>query len=481
MGTNSPPRCPQRAKRTRSRTGCWTCREAGYKCDEIKPECGRCTRLSIHCKGYGLRLKWQSSQDAVAGGGRRRRSTGTLSSPANPARGLSLRPSDMTLEQYRLLHHWTVHTSPLLCISGVDQTNPFQMYLTPMSMCDGSRPLRHAVLSIAASHLTAQEADAAPWQSYALMAQNYRITAISSLRDTLGQGLSSDATLATILLLEISKQFDDTSVQYDGDINHLIGAKELIVARGGPQSLTSPCARFLLNQVLYHDLLSAVSRGSEPLIRQYWPGLENAPLQLDLESSRGYHPTILHAVAQISELKTRKEMAFSSGQDIALAEFTLAGQGVEVELEAMNIPVSTTTTSDQTYTTEAHRSAALIYLYRVIFDIGAPHPLTLSQVRRCIDAMASVPASSPLLSAHVWPLFTAGCEATEPRDREFVNQRLMDMYRQRRIRSLRKVCELMERVWLSKDYKRSIEGAEEMSRVGCIEVVRGLGEMLYLV
>jgi hypothetical protein len=387
----------------------------------------------------------------------------------------------MTLEQYRLLHHWTVHTSPLLCISGVDQANPFQMYLTPLSMFDGSRPLRHAVLSIAASHLTAQESGAGLSQGYALMAQNYRITAIASLRETLSQGQNSDATLATILLLEIGQQFDDSSVQYDGRINHLVGAKDLILARGGPQSLTSACARFLLNQVLYHDLLSAVSRGSEPLIRHYWPSLESAPLQLDLESSRGYHPTILHAVAQISDLKTRKEAAFSSGQDIALAEFTLAGQEVETQLETMTIAEAGATLSDQTHTTEAHRSAALIYLYRVTYDIGAPHPLTLSQVRRCIDSMASVPVSSPLISAHVWPLFTAGCEATEPEDREFVKQRLMDMYRRRRIHSLRKVCELMERVWLSKDYKWSIEGAEEMTRVGCIEVVKGLGEMLYLV
>ena len=47
------------ATHKRSRTGCWTCREAGYKCDELKPFCGRCTRLRITCKGYGIKLKWQ--------------------------------------------------------------------------------------------------------------------------------------------------------------------------------------------------------------------------------------------------------------------------------------------------------------------------------------------------------------------------------------------------------------------------------------
>lgn len=493
MNHASPARSPQRAKRTRSRTGCWTCREAGYKCDETKPECGRCTRLRIHCQGYGLRLRWRSENSTARDTCRRSTERHLYSPQSSPELWLSLRPSDMTLEQYRLLHHWTAHISPLLCITPVNQTNPFQMYLTPMSLCDSSSSVRYAVLSIAASHLAVSESnpDSSP---LAIAAQNYRINAIASLRETLAQDLTiaarSDATLASILLLEMSKQFDSSGYS---DVNHLIGAKEMIVARGGPQSMTTPCARFLLSQILYHDMLSTVSRGTEPLICQCWPSNEGdtctSPMSLDLESSKGYHPAILQALARVSELKARKEAAALSYDDnddndennrnATLADLMFAGQQVENELTSMNFAASPS--DHQRHTTEAHRSAALIYLYRVIYDIGAPHELTLSQVRRCIGSMASVPISSPLISAHVWPLFTAGCEATEPEDREFVKQRLMNMYRLRRIQSLRKVCELMEQVWLSKDYKHSMEGAEEMSRVGCIEVVKGLGEMLHLV
>ncbi|KAL3464827.1 fungal-specific transcription factor domain-containing protein [Aspergillus heterothallicus] len=359
-----------------------------------------------------------------------------------------------------------------------------------MALCDGNGSLRSAVLAIAASHLTASNEDfSESSQALPLMAHNYRISAVASLRGRLGLGVGivmyNDATLASILLLEISKQFDNAASQNTGDVNHLLGAKEVILARGGPQSLTSPCARFLLTQILYHDLLSAVSRGTEPIIRQYHSGREDiVPFPLDFESSRGYHPTVLQAVARISELKTQKEQSFPPDCDIEgtnLAEFVFAGQEIEKSLEAMMIHGPTGAKADQSHTTEAHRSAALIYLYRTVYDIGAPHELTLVQVRRCIDSMAAVSLSSPLISAHVWPLFTAGCEATEPADRQFVKQRLMEMYRLRRIQSLRKVCELMEQVWLSKDYKHSMEGAEEMSRVGCIEVVNGLGEMLYLV
>ncbi|KUL89016.1 hypothetical protein ZTR_06004 [Talaromyces verruculosus] len=294
-------------------------------------------------------------------------------------------------------------------------TNPFQMYLTPMSLCDSSSPVRYAVLSIAASHLAVSESnpDSSP---LAIAAQNYCINAIASLRETLAQDLTiaarSDATLASILLLEMSKQFD---ISGDSDVNHLIGAKEIIVARGGPQSMTTP----------------------------------------------RYHPAILQALARVSELKARKDAAALSYDDnddddeknrnATLADLMFAGQQVENELTSMNFAASPS--DHQRHTTEAHRSAALIYLYRVIYDIGAPHELTLSQVRRSIGSMASVPISSTLISTHVWPLFTAGCEATEPEDREFVKQRLMNMYRLRRIQSLQKVCELMEQVWLSKDYK----------------------------
>lgn len=45
-------------KVTRVRTGCWTCRRRGYKCDEGKPECNNCLNRKVPCEGYALRLKW---------------------------------------------------------------------------------------------------------------------------------------------------------------------------------------------------------------------------------------------------------------------------------------------------------------------------------------------------------------------------------------------------------------------------------------
>jgi hypothetical protein len=43
----------------KSRTGCWTCRRRGYRCDEARPSCNNCRRLNITCEGYGIRIKFK--------------------------------------------------------------------------------------------------------------------------------------------------------------------------------------------------------------------------------------------------------------------------------------------------------------------------------------------------------------------------------------------------------------------------------------
>ncbi|CAG8233277.1 unnamed protein product [Penicillium nalgiovense] len=48
-------------QRTKTFTGCWTCRDRRVKCDEEHPHCRRCQRNGWVCKGYGLRLGWSQT------------------------------------------------------------------------------------------------------------------------------------------------------------------------------------------------------------------------------------------------------------------------------------------------------------------------------------------------------------------------------------------------------------------------------------
>ncbi|EXJ95344.1 hypothetical protein A1O1_00464 [Capronia coronata CBS 617.96] len=70
-GKHNPKRL-QRTKRTKTFTGCWTCRLRGVKCDEGKPTCGRCNRAGLSCSGYGERLVWEDARERNQKGLQRR-------------------------------------------------------------------------------------------------------------------------------------------------------------------------------------------------------------------------------------------------------------------------------------------------------------------------------------------------------------------------------------------------------------------------
>ncbi|OKL60992.1 hypothetical protein UA08_03643 [Talaromyces atroroseus] len=56
-----------RAK-TKTFTGCWTCRERKVKCDEGRPSCQQCIGRDLECKGYAQRLQWLAPLTATGGG-----------------------------------------------------------------------------------------------------------------------------------------------------------------------------------------------------------------------------------------------------------------------------------------------------------------------------------------------------------------------------------------------------------------------------
>ncbi|KAJ4518996.1 hypothetical protein HRR83_003698 [Exophiala dermatitidis] len=52
--------------KTKTFTGCWTCRARKVKCDSTRPECGRCKKAGLACGGYDLKLYWVTDEDTVA-------------------------------------------------------------------------------------------------------------------------------------------------------------------------------------------------------------------------------------------------------------------------------------------------------------------------------------------------------------------------------------------------------------------------------
>ena len=61
-----------RAKRSKTFTGCWTCRARHVKCDDVRPFCNRCAKSNIECEGYSIRLSWDAEGDNAKAAGKNR-------------------------------------------------------------------------------------------------------------------------------------------------------------------------------------------------------------------------------------------------------------------------------------------------------------------------------------------------------------------------------------------------------------------------
>lgn len=57
------PQANKSKPKTKSRTGCVTCKTKRLKCDEHKPSCYNCQKKNITCGGYATRFKWRSFND----------------------------------------------------------------------------------------------------------------------------------------------------------------------------------------------------------------------------------------------------------------------------------------------------------------------------------------------------------------------------------------------------------------------------------
>jgi hypothetical protein len=384
-----------------------------------------------------------------------------LSLPVTP-NGLPGSASDLSWGDRRLLHYWIEDLSSLISVAPrTSHITPFQLHLT--SMAYDSAALRSTVLSMAATHLALATHD----PTLRFQAYRHQRDAIHLLQDLIQDPVQaqSEPALATVLMMQISARLfgEDDEINV---ANHLLGAKAMIARRGGVDGWSnSSSARFLLSLFAYHDILSSISRGHRPLFDHAsdFTAVESAD---DMESIA----KVLLLVARTSMLqhtiKTRRE-----GSDQAVLSEEEDATGREIQQMLLNMDFSHNTDSAIQQTAEAYRHAAFIYLYRTWLGVGAPNPISVDHIQRCLAYIAQVDISSPLTSSHVWPLFTAGCEVIDATQRQFVRHRFHKMYVSKRFPSWNRVMRDIEDVWVAKDLEEQTQGQDGMAKVDCIQVI----------
>lgn len=331
-----------------------------------------------------------------------------------------------------------------------------------------SPALRSTILSMAANHLALQNSES----SLRLQTYRHQRDAIHFLQELIQDPSQahSEPALATVLMMQVSARLfgegDETNV-----VNHLMGAKAMIIRRGDDDWLDSSSARFLLSLFAYHDILSSISRGHRPLFDH------DADFKA-VEGAEDMHSIaeVLLIVARTSQLQHKIKTRRKGGGEFVLNEVEDAtGRDLQQKLLNMRFDVQRADLDENNldvfYTAEAYRHAAFIYLYRTWLGVGAPNPISVEHIQNCLAHISRVSVTSPLTSSHVWPLFTAGCEVIDGTQRQFVRNRFRSMYASKLFPSWNRVMRDIEDVWVAKDAEEKIKGQDGMAKVDCIQVI----------
>lgn len=129
----------------------------------------------------------------------------------------------------------------------------------------------------------------------------------------------------------------------------------------------------------------------------------------------------------------------------------------------------------------AYRHASLVYLYRTVLARPRAHPTVQTHARRALaHCVATVRHRGPM-SALLWPLFVAACEAVTPRDRALAERAFVEVERRQGMRNIERAWGIVGEVWRRGDFlfaEREREGVGGGAGGGCgVDVGFGFGEV----
>ncbi|KAH7305303.1 fungal-specific transcription factor domain-containing protein [Stachybotrys elegans] len=250
-----------RAPVPRTRTGCLTCRKAKVKCGEERPTCKRCQRLQLGCDWSEAPARALISVVRRPRESSHRSATIPSSGPLQPPFVVEFPNADRASLPY--INHFITFCSRFLAYANDGEANPFQQELVPLA--SSSPALLHSMIALAAGHMARGE------PRHGIPAVRHYSAALRELNLVLSDPnqLASNSTLGACLMLcvyEISHS--DKSLW----LEHLQGARDLIMHRGGPRT-----SDFLSRFFSLLDISGSLSSGRAPLIAgNYWLEARNS-------------------------------------------------------------------------------------------------------------------------------------------------------------------------------------------------------------
>lgn len=344
-------------------------------------------------------------------------------------------------------------------------SNPFQKILPQMAIQDHN--LMNLLLAYSASHRARLLQQLEPATRIALWVKDVFPNLRLSLNDP--NNIPSNTNLAAAIMLAsleiISPKAFGVAVPWQ---QHLVTARSMVRARGGVKSMyydRSDVSHFLLHWFAYLDVLGSLTGGTPdlPLI----PGA-TIPLTSERSSSNwwlceydfddendyqieclfGFTGRCITILANIAELARVCDSDRIDGNNNVRTDWTpsadvvLRAEKLIVDLEAArtNTRVQACphlhSAGEAAYqwdmremaaTNEAYHWAGLVHLHRRILGKNSMHPDVHNAVREICGALYKVRKGSTAEVCLLFPMFTAGCEAQDEKQKMAIMDRFRGM------------------------------------------------------
>jgi hypothetical protein len=359
-------------------------------------------------------------------------------------------------------------TCGILSVIDGPNENPWRTLVWPLAQ--SSPALYHAVLAMTAFHSSSDV------PALRLVGHEHKHRSIQNIQDGIRENsMTHQTAIGTALALGFSESWDQHTATGN---THIKGAQAL-VKRALRDHTVDPLSgvelarlKFLCNAWVYMDVIARLTSFDSDESNDFdntfifsadSPGLVlgneqpgfginfGMPIDARLDPLMGCAGTLFPLIGRVANLirKVCRSQVNSPGiisQARDLVELLEQWSPPEY-IERPEDP--TTDVQHALQTAEAYRWATLLHLHQAVREL--PSMTSAEFAQRALQYLATVPLSSRTMNVQVYPMMVAGCEATDPEDREWVRGRWDAMANRKRIGVIEKCLAVTEEVWRRRD------------------------------
>ena len=364
------------------------------------------------------------------------------------------KPNFLTYSQEMLLKRFDTETCGILSIKNGQDENPWRMMLWPLAKTEPA--LHDAISAMTAFHASKDDRSL----------RNIGVQHMTQSVQRLSLGLNTmriEAALSTTLVLAFCESWD---LLITTGITHLRGARDQILRlmeNCSPDAMSQQsleCIGFLVRTWVYMDVIARLTSlegdDSEAFDILGTPICQISMQDHGIDPLMGCASTMFPIIGRVGNLIRKVRETTRKNSYKVIEEATI----LKAQLEKWKAPRvfeepqdKSTDVEQALWTAEAYRSATLLYLYQAVPEISldSVRDRIAGLATKVLTNLANVPVTSGAAIIHIFPLLAAGCEATDPEHRVFIEERWKAMMRRMKIGNIDKCLDVVKDVWERRD------------------------------